>query len=316
MNKNKRLIPYVGYGKSNTIIIMGSVLYQTIERKSKHEDSIWVNAKQMLQLFLTKPTVNEEVTLLFNQQSKNIITDKNGYFKTTLHLNSEIKAGWHSVYYFLNKGRPNEIMVENKCIILDNSTPFGVISDIDDTIVVSHAYRFRKKIWTALSKNTVTRKPNKILAKFYNKLHQNKTPFFYVSSSERNLYEFWSHFMKTNNFPLGPLLLKELKYGITDLIFSGKGKHHHKYDKISQLLKFYPFLNFVLVGDNGQKDEQIYHRIVLDFPGRINSVFIVPSKHKRMNKKIVADYKKHHVNFFIIKHNNNFIKEALNKVLM
>ncbi|WP_286814336.1 MULTISPECIES: phosphatase domain-containing protein [unclassified Maribacter] len=314
MNKKKRLMPYIGYGKPNTIILMGSVLYSSAVKDAKKEDSKWRNSKKMLQLFLAKPTVNEQVTILFHNHSKTITTDKNGYFKTTLQLTSEIKAGWHSVSYYLNKDTPFEVSAENKCIIIDESVSLGVISDIDDTIVVSHSHRYRKKIWTALSKNAMTRKPNKTLSKFYNKLRPDKNPFFYVSSSERNLYGFWSHFMKTNNFPSGPLLLKELKYGFTDFIFSGKGKHHHKYEKITGILDFYPFLSFILVGDNGQKDVEIYHSIVLNFPERIKSIFIVPTVDKRLNKKIVADCKKHNVNILTINNSieslNNALKEA------
>jgi phosphatidate phosphatase APP1 len=184
MNKKKRLIPYVGYGKSNTIVLMGSVLFGKTFKDAQSEDSKWKNFNKMLQLFLTKPILNEQVTILFHNHSKTITTDENGFFKTTLQLNSEIKAGWHTVYYYLNKDTSYEISAENKCMVVDDSVSFGVISDIDDTIVVSHSHRYRKKLWTALSKNAMTRKPNKTLSKFYNKLCADKNPFFYVSSSE------------------------------------------------------------------------------------------------------------------------------------
>ena len=300
MNKNKRLIPYIGYGRPNTIVVMGSVLFGKNVKASKPEDSKWNNSKKMLKLFFSKPSVNEEVTIIFNDQTKLITTDGNGYFKTTLQFDKPVDAGWHTINYYLNKNKPNQILVENKCIILDSATTFGVISDIDDTIVVSHANRFRKKIWTALSKNANTRKTKGTILKLYGKLRSEKKAFFYVSSSERNLYEFWNHFFKANGFPLGPLLLKELKYGITDFMFSGKGTHRHKYDKISDLLDFYPFLSFILVGDNGQKDVQIYHRIAMDFPGRINSVYIVKAVHKSLDKTIMTDFKRLNVNLHII----------------
>ena len=145
MNKKKRLMPYIGYGKPNTIILMGSVLYSSAVKDAKKEDSKWRNS-------------NEQVTILFHNHSKTITTDKNGYFKTTLQLTSEIKAGWHSVSYYLNKDTPFEVSAENKCIIIDESVSLGVISDIDDTIVVSHSHRYRKKIWTALSKNAINMK--------------------------------------------------------------------------------------------------------------------------------------------------------------
>jgi len=316
MNKKKRLMPYIGYGKPNTIILMGSVLYSSAVKDAKKEDSKWRNSKKMLQLFLAKPTVNEQVTILFHNHSKTITTDKNGYFKTTLQLTSEIKAGWHSVYYYLDKDTAIEVRAENKCLIIDDSVSLGVISDIDDTIVVSHAHRYRKKIWTALSKNAKTRKPNKTLSEFYNKLHSDKTPFFYVSSSERNLYEFWIRFMEINKFPSGPLLLKELKYGLLDFIFSGKGKHNHKYEKISGILDFYPNLNFVLVGDNGQKDVEIYHSIVKDFPDRIKGVFIVPTLQKSLDRDIVADCKKYNVNILTIDNTSESLNTALKELCL
>ena len=316
MNKKKRLMPYVGYGKPNIVVLMGSVLYGNMVKDAKTEDSKWRNSKKMLQLFLAKPTVNEQVTILFHNHSKTITTDKNGYFKTTLQLTSEIKAGWHSVYYYLDKDTAIEVRAENKCLIIDDSVSLGVISDIDDTIVVSHSHCYRKKIWTALSKNAKTRKPNKTLSEFYNKLHSDKTPFFYVSSSERNLYEFWIRFMEINKFPSGPLLLKELKYGLSDFIFSGKGKHYHKYEKINGILKFYPNLNFVLVGDNGQKDVEIYHSIVIDFPDRIKGVFIVPTLQKSLDRDVVADCKKHNVNILTIDNSSESLNTALKELCL
>jgi phosphatidate phosphatase APP1 len=117
--------------------------------------------------------------------------------------------------------------------------------------------------------------------------------------------------MKLNDFPCGPLFLKELKYGFKDFIFSGKGKHTHKYNKIKALLDFYPFLTFILVGDNGQKDIEIYYNIVVDFPQRIKSIYIVQALNKNLSNSIVQNYAAHNVSIIAIKNFDEAIKHAL-----
>ena len=96
-------------------------------------------------------------------------------------------------------------------------------------------------------------------------------PLFYVSSSPWHLYTPLVDFLQSQSLPLGPLLLKEL--GVRSLF--GAGSHmDHKLAHIREIVETYPHLPFVLIGDSGQQDPEIYREVVLRYPDRIRAIYI------------------------------------------
>jgi phosphatidate phosphatase APP1 len=117
------------------------------------------------------------------------------------------------------------------------------------------------------------------VASFYNALEKgprrdNFFPFFYVSSSEWNLYDLLEDFFAHNGLPRGVFMLRKLEHSIYKFWKSGSGTHEHKYDKIRFLMELYKNQKFILIGDSGQKDPKIYNRLANDFPGRIETIYI------------------------------------------
>jgi phosphatidate phosphatase APP1 len=115
--------------------------------------------------------------------------------------------------------------------------------------------------------SALTRTPFPGAAELYRDLtgaHGN--PVFYVSSSPWNLYGFLIGFLRHRDFPLGPLLLR-------DLIGNREGRAR-KHERIAEILDLHPHLSFVLIGDSGEHDPQIYADIVREHPGRILAVYI------------------------------------------
>jgi len=130
-----------------------------------------------------------------------------------------------------------------------------------------------------LFRNALTRMPFKGVASFYRALEKGETkkafyPFFYVSSSEWNLYDLLADFFDHNNIPRGVFMLRRLESSIYKFWKSGQGNHEHKYEKIKFLLEFYRDCQFILIGDSGQKDPRIYTRLAYEFPGRIETIYI------------------------------------------
>jgi phosphatidate phosphatase APP1 len=111
------------------------------------------------------------------------------------------------------------------------------------------------------------------VSEFYRAVQAGRTggecnPIFYVSSSPWNLYDLLEDFLDLHGVPAGPLFLKD--WSPTNL-----GKHErHKLDVIRTLLATYPELPFVLIGDSGEQDPEIYRKIVQEHPGRIRSIYI------------------------------------------
>jgi phosphatidate phosphatase APP1 len=105
-----------------------------------------------------------------------------------------------------------------------------------------------------------------------NKEEQNA--FFYVSSSEWNLYRFIIKFTEIHQLPKAVLLLKDIKTSLTDFFLTGRGSHNHKFEKIKHILEFYPNLEYVLLGDDSQKDAFLYEAICKIFPVTVKAVYI------------------------------------------
>lgn len=211
------------------------------------------------------------------------MTSWNGLITTRLYLIDSAKKREQ------NK-KSGEILIPGK------DAKFGIISDIDDTIMISHSTQILRKLRLMLTRNSRTRKPFPGVEEFYRALHfgadgKSENPFFYISSSEWNLYDLIDDFCSFNKFPKGVYLLRELKPGILNLWNQGGGNHEHKFEKIMHLFHTYPDMSFVLVGDNGQHDPDIYSRIAHIYPTRVKAIYIRTVKRQKDErmKKLISD---------------------------
>src|SRR5690606_1782685 len=124
-----------------------------------------------------------------------------------------------------------------------NSSDYALrpISDIGDTILISHATQIGRKFWLSVSKNAYTRRPFPGVSELYDILsNSGANPVFYVSSSDWGLADLIQDFLKYRKIPQGPLLLKDLHINLRNVWKSGGGSHQHKEEKITLLLKLYP----------------------------------------------------------------------------
>ncbi|WP_313777695.1 phosphatase domain-containing protein [Flagellimonas lutaonensis] len=163
-------------------------------------------------------------------------------------------------------------------MLIPKTLAYGVISDIDDTILHTGVVSSLK--WRVLMntffKRATSRSALEGTASFYHKLHRGKSgsaanPIFYVSHSPWNMYRYLELFLKTNNFPKGPILLRSMAS------FRSRNKKNgnpHKYLEIVNILETYPELSFLLIGDSGEKDGDIYLDISNRFPGRIKAIYL------------------------------------------
>ena len=172
--------------------------------------------------------------------------------------------------------RTPPVRAEASILIPPADAQFGVISDIDDTVLQTGATSLRSLAKQVLFGNAYTRLPFEGVAAFYEALGRGsagtRNPLFYVSSSPWNLYDVLTEFMALNRIPLGPILLRDWGVSATELLPTTHGEH--KRAAIRQILETYPKLPFILIGDSGQEDPEIYHEVVHDFPGRILGIYI------------------------------------------
>jgi phosphatidate phosphatase APP1 len=149
---------------------------------------------------------------------------------------------------------------------------FGVVSDIDDTVLQTDAKSPFKLLKHLLLDNARTRLPFEGVAAFYQALRQNTNPIFYVSSSPWNIYDLLLDFLELNQIPLGPLLLRD--WGSKPNEFLPINHQRHKLETIQTILTTYPELPFIFIGDSGQQDPEVYQQLVHLYPGRILCIYI------------------------------------------
>ena len=143
---------------------------------------------------------------------------------------------------------------------------FGIVSDVDDTILQTGVQRVGRMILQTFTGSSLTRTPFPGVSEPYQDLAAGVNPVFYVSSSPWNLHSVLLAFLRHRGCPLGPVLRH-------DLLGTWAGREQ-KHDRIQEILDLHPDLPFVLLGDSGEHDPEIYADIVRGYPGRILAVYI------------------------------------------
>lgn len=170
-------------------------------------------------------------------------------------------------------------IVQNYPVIFKKKeSPFGVISDIDDTIIVSYSTSFIKRIKVLAFSLPQKRKVVNFTQNLLSEFQKHGTDFLYISKSESNLFALLTTFIKHNKLPVGNLILTH--YLTFSQLLSPKKGLNYKLNKIYFILKNTGTKQFVLFGDDSQKDMEVYSEIAEEFPERILKIYIRQTKRK------------------------------------
>lgn len=270
---------YRGYANEQELIVMGHVFRPTTAKDYDFQKKNIKNATSVIGMFRIKTQANADVYLEHNKVKIHTKTLNDGYFKFCVPLDQFTRYGW--IDYQVSIVYNNETITIIDSYIRPHKGNLGIISDIDDTFLVSHTLNPLKKLYVLLFKNINKRKIYEDVVTHYQALstagRENKeefNAFFYVSSSEWNLYRFIIKFTEIHQLPKAVLLLKDIKTSLTDFFLTGRGNHNHKFDKIKHILEFYPNLEYVLLGDDSQHDAFLYEAICKIFPVTVKAVYI------------------------------------------
>jgi phosphatidate phosphatase APP1 len=231
----------------------------------------------MARRFASDEVAGARVLASFGSTRVEAVANEEGFFDVRLAV-PEPLAGptrWHPVELeLISPASPGGGPVRSTgWVLVPSGAGFGIISDIDDTVVRSSATNALKMAWIVLLNNAHNRLPFQGVAAFYEALQRGAegkgyNPIFYVSSSPWNIYDVLEDFLNVHGVPPGPLFLKDWSLGVL-------GKHRdHKLGIIRRLLRTYPELPFVLIGDSGEQDPEIYRQAVREHPGRVRAIYI------------------------------------------
>ncbi|WP_151088623.1 App1 family protein [Hymenobacter baengnokdamensis] len=284
---------YRSYGTPHRFYVKGRLLADRGLTPQTEADSPWRNFQAMYRRFNSREIPGAEVVISLPQHlDLPVVTGPTGYFTLRLDppaLPASVNYLWYPVTVRLTKlptrfrGLLGQVEGVAQVLIPPPTAEFGVISDLDDTVIVTRATHILRMLRTVLLRNAHSHETLAGVAAFYQALLHGQSgrpdnPFFYVSSSPWNLYDVLDDFLRLQGVPPGPLLLRETLLGRTP---GSEGKnpdasphHGHKLKEINQVLDTYPDLPFILLGDSGQQDPVIYAEVVRTYPGRIRVIYI------------------------------------------
>ena len=261
----RRIIdPYIGYANPEQLVVRGRVLTALRRNAPLPTQSRWVNFKQMFSLFLTDEVAN--VTLHSGQIKA--VSDDEGYF--TLVLPRSDYQGWVNIPVQI-EDQPGQTLCP--VLVPDSAARFGVISDIDDTVLKTGAYSLVRNLWNSLTGNVLTRRifPDAVTC-LYSLSEAGRNPVYYVSSSPWNLHHFLNRVFEFADLVKGPKFLRDLGLSQTQFVTGTHGDH--KGGAIDALMAANPRLGYVLMGDTGQHDATVYRDAIARHPGRVLAVVL------------------------------------------
>ncbi|PDQ34598.1 MAG: ACP synthase [Candidatus Lumbricidophila eiseniae] len=262
------VVPYTGYGSTTWVRVFCRVLFSNPVPPSlptgrgQHETSIrgWRS-------FTSVPIKDTPVTISIGGVSLEAVTDRGGVVDTRMDVS--LSPGWHTATLHT----PGSIEVEATIRVVDPAETFGIISDVDDTVMVTTLPRPFLAAWNTFVLDEHARSPTPGMAVLYERLVRTHpgSPVIYLSTGAWNVAPTLSRFLSRNLYPPGPLLLTD--WGPTHDRWFRSGRQH-KDENLRRLALEFPHVKWLLVGDDGQHDEQLYAAFAAEHPNSVAAVAI------------------------------------------
>ncbi len=314
------IMPFTGYANAERLYGQARVLEDEGIANVEAEGVVG-NLYRSFKRFETDEIHGAKVHVSWPGGETTLISDKEGYVYLDVAYDSSLcDASASSIpltYSLIERGEIS-FTITSSVIRPLASAQFGVISDMDETVLHTGLDSFLrwKVIVSTMFTDSTARMPLEGVRDFYAKLakgfsEKGQNPFFYLSNSPWNLYDYLQAFLEGKNFPKGPLLLRDigLENKRKDSFLEG-----NKFIKISHILQTYPKLPFLLIGDGEDLDPEIYLEIAKRFPNQVATIYIRSVSDKRKTKRIVrlkANFE--NVDIKLISHTNEAILHAIEK---
>jgi phosphatidate phosphatase APP1 len=242
-------------------------------------------AEQNIRRYAALGLPQVDVTIKVADVDVVVTTQRRGYATATLTV-PDLSPGWHAVHAaLLPDGADAEVVTgRGRVLVPDPAAPFAVISDIDDTVLRSRVTEGLRAVVMTLVGDANRRDAIPGMASLYRGINRGPgsseaggsvaslPSFFYVSTGSWAMYPLLTKFLQGRGFPRGPLFLTD--WGPTDRYIVRSGREH-KRNAIGRLLSGYPETRFVLIGDSGQADPEVYLEFAGDHPKQVVAIIII-----------------------------------------
>ncbi len=285
---------YRGYGRREQVFLKGRVLK---DRRiiARNVNSRWRALINNYKRFSSREIEGATLRVRIGKNELPLTTDAEGYFQFDGELPAPLPGSeepWRQAQIEVTATplRQVDVQASGSLLVPPPRAEFGVISDIDDTVLQTDVTSLLKLrvLYHTLLKSAALRQSFSQAAAFFQALHRGNrgqpgNPVFYVSNSPWNLYDLLEEFLSLNGLPDGPILLRDFGLPYQERPSNYRG---HKHSSIVRILKTYPELPFVLIGDSGEKDAYIYWSVAQEFPGRIAATYIRDVRSGRRARRI------------------------------
>jgi phosphatidate phosphatase APP1 len=276
------VVPYRGFGTTSRVLVQGRAMQAKNLGPAGEHDNLLINLINTYKRVDSDSLARARVVARIGDVEREITADDEGFFREWIDLPSPltVNADWLPVQYRLLSpllATQPDVRATGRIRIPRPDATFGVISDLDDTVIQSRVANFLQAVRTIMLGNARTRLPFAGVAAFYRALERGVdgkrcNPIFYVSSSPWNIHDVITEFLALQGIPDGPVMLRDWDIELSAL--SSSRLRQHKEPLIKEILDTYPSMPFILIGDTSQRDPEIYREIVREYPSRILAIYI------------------------------------------
>lgn len=271
------LQPYRGFANRAEFFLMGQVFREPTFGRVRAAASRWRRLWEAVCRSLRRGLRHRDVVVEIAGRSFHTRTDNLGYFQVheTLPELADCEGGWQPVRLALTDG---SCTAEGEVFVPPPGMRHVVISDIDDTIMLTGVINKAVMMWRLFMQNAESRVAFPGVAELYRAFHlgpddTERNALIYVSRAPWSLYGTLEAFFRLHDIPVGPILFLR-EWGLTLQHPLPRRAKEHKADLIRRMLAIYDDLPFILIGDSGQKDPEIYAELVEEHPGQVRAVYI------------------------------------------
>lgn len=260
------VIPYTGYGSTSWVRVLARVVRSDPRDAADHSEPLQESLRGWRN-FTSAPVAQAAVQVTIDGTVHDVVADRGGVVDARIQV--ALEPGWHTIS--LQSGESQ--VVEAPLRIVADHTDFGVVSDIDDTVMVTALPRPFLAAWNTFVLNEHARTPTPGMAVLYERIARTSpsAPVLYLSTGAWNVAPTLSRFLSRNLYPAGPKLLTD--WGPTPDRWFRSGQEH-KRTSLERLAEEFPHVKWLLVGDDGQHDEAIYSEFARRHPENVRAIAI------------------------------------------
>ncbi len=268
------LQPYRGYGSTERIFAIGRAFWQ----RTDPEPAVEAEIRDILRRIRRRPVRAARIRARFYGAERVVETDRDGYFRIEMEPGGPVPRDrlWHRLE--LTMLAPARIETAAEVYIPPDAARVVVVSDIDDTVMYTGVANKAAMLWRLFVQDAESRTVFPGVSHLYRALHAGASgaemnPMLYVSRAPWGIYDILEAFFRRHEIPVGPILFLR-EWGVSWRNPVPRRAVDHKRHLIEAMMRLYDRMPFVLIGDSGQHDPEVYRRIVERFGERVLAVYI------------------------------------------